>query len=203
MNDFNYETYRRYSCECSDKDSAETTYGDRYLKVWDFMIFDFNLAKTELLIYAQIFAIYKNKCYLAFSGSREYLAKWAHASIRTVSDALKSLEQKGLIVKVYDASDKNRRRPLYWINIESLPISRAFSRENYYADQIRKERKELEARGESFDIVKIYQEVHRPWTHEDTLRLVRDMRHNKEQMLEEKKMLDEYYLTKIKPPERK
>ena len=51
--------------------------------------------------------------------------------------------------------------------------------------------------------MKIYQEVHRPWTHEDTLRLVRDMRHNKEQMLEEKKMLDEYYLTQIKPPERK
>ena len=114
--------------ECRDDDEAVETVGKRYFTIWDFMLFDFKLEKTELYVYAIIFAMHKNY-HTYFQGSREYLAKWTNSSIRTISDVLKSLTDKGLIVKAHKDFN-NGRRAVYYVNEDCLPECEFFEYEN-------------------------------------------------------------------------
>ena len=129
--------------EYSDNDSIQITRGERFFKIWDFMIGDFELEKTELLVYAMIFGIYRQFCD-SFMGSRDYLAKWTNSSNRSVDRALKSLEEKKLIKKYYTKSGKTTRA-VYYINTEALPSCKMFDLENRNKDNNKKIR-ELERR---------------------------------------------------------
>ena len=104
------------------------TTGERFFKVWDFMIGDLGLEKTELLVYAIIFSIYQNyqDCY---AGTKDYLAKWTGASRRTVTNALDSLVEKKLILKGH-RKILDSKRAVYLINTDALPECEMFSVEN-------------------------------------------------------------------------
>lgn len=125
------------------------TRGDRYFKIWDFMLFDLGLQRTELFVYAIIFGIYK-KCADYFQGSREYLAKWTNSSVRTVNDALQSLVDKKLIKKHYRMVG-NTRRTLYIINGDMLPDCEMFATQNHRRDVNARIRAEKLARGEEIE----------------------------------------------------
>ena len=99
MYDFDTTTRRFISKECRDIDGINTAAGERYFRIWDFMLFDLKLANSDLIIYAQIFTMYKNRNGAPYRGTKEYLAKWANTTVRTVSDVLNSLEERGYIVK--------------------------------------------------------------------------------------------------------
>lgn len=114
------------------------TRGERFFKVWDFMIGDFKLEKTELLVYSIIFGMYRNYCD-AFTGSREYLARWTSASERSVAAALKSLEEKKLIEKEYRQYGMIRKA-IYRVNTRLLPTCEMFKLENINRDANDKER---------------------------------------------------------------
>ena len=124
--------------EYDNSDGIVMTRGERFFKVWDFMVGDFHLEKTELLVYAIIFGMYRNYCD-SFTGSREYLAKWTNASKRSVADALKSLEGKNLIVKEYKQYGQIKRA-IYRVNTLLLPSCEMFKLENINRDVNDKER---------------------------------------------------------------
>lgn len=114
--------------ECRDDDDVVETAGKRFLQIWDFMLFHLKLEKAELMVYAIIFAMHKNY-HTYFQGTRQYIAKWSNTSVRTVSEALKSLTEKGLIVKCYKENARGWRA-VYHINPDALPECEFFSREN-------------------------------------------------------------------------
>ena len=117
--------------ECRDDDAVKTTIGRYYFRIWDFMIFELKLEKTELYVYAIIFGMYMYR-HTYFQGSRAYLAKWTNSSERTVATALKSLVDKKLIVKG-NKRFGNTVRAVYRINGDSLPTCDLF----YYANKNR------------------------------------------------------------------
>lgn len=157
--DFDIRTGRPISTVCRDTDPIKDYVGERYFKVWDFMIFDFKLEKIELLVYAIIFSMYKStqKC---FRGSRAYLAKWTGSSIRTVATALKSLEEKEYIDKVMKCVN-GRKRVVYYINFEKLPTCKTFSSENYARDVWQRNRKEQAEMGVKVKREELYFELER------------------------------------------
>ena len=152
--EFDRNTRTTISKECRDTDGIATTVGERFFKIWDFMVFDFKLEKTELYVYAIIFAMHKNYNQ-GFKGSRAYLAKWSNCSLRTVATALRSLATKGYIDKVHKKID-GKVRPVYFINVEKLPTCKVFSAENYARDTWQRFKKEREEAGEIFDRKIIY-----------------------------------------------
>ena len=139
MYKFDAKTCTVKANENSNKNENKVTHGEHYFKVWDFMVFDMKLAKTELLVYAHVFAMYHNYNKLAYHGSREYLAKWNNTSVRTISDAYKALEEKGFIVKI-TAKVNGRKRPAYFVDFDGFPTCEIFSKENYMADAFMLER---------------------------------------------------------------
>ena len=117
-------------------------YQDQFIGIWGFMLTDLKLAKTELLVYAVIFSMYKHRNDY-FCGSREYLQAWCNAGKSAVESALLSLEKKNLIVKEYRRFGK-ATKAIYIINTESLPTCEMFENENRNRDineMIRKEEK--------------------------------------------------------------
>ena len=116
--------------------SLDQDCGQHFIKVWDFMLSRLKLRKTELIVYAVIFAIYRNYCE-SYTGSREYLQKWANASKRTVERALQSLEEKGFI-KSEMRTYGRIKRVVYIVNTEALPTCEMFSLENRYRDNMRR-----------------------------------------------------------------
>ena len=97
---------------------------EQFVKIWGFMLTDLKLAKTELIVYAVIFSVYK---YYSdyFSGSRQYLQSWCNASKSAVDAALVSLEKKGLIIKEYK-SFYSVRKAMYRINVDALKDIKVF-----------------------------------------------------------------------------
>ena len=134
--DFDINTGRPISKVCRDSDPIISYVGERYFNVWDFMIFEFKLERTELLVYAIIFSMYKSTG-TYFKGSKEYLAKWAGACCRSVAAALNSLEKKRYIDKLYKTVN-GKRRAVYYVNFEMLPTCKTFSRENFARDEWQK-----------------------------------------------------------------
>ena len=120
--------------ECSNGDTLNNTSGKHYFKIWDFMVFDFQLEKTQLFIYAIIFGIYHSKK-LAFEGSKEYLIKWTSSCKRSVDAALKSLVDKKLILKKKRKSNGVVRN-VYGINPYMLPVCELFERENKNTERL-------------------------------------------------------------------
>ena len=116
-------------------EGLKITTGERFVKVWDFMLGDLKLEKTELLIYAIIFAMFRNFCD-AFHGSREYLQMWTNSSKKTVDRALKSLEEKKLINRMIKQYGRIKR-VVYIINSEALPDCEMFALENHHRDNMK------------------------------------------------------------------
>ena len=69
-----------------------------YLVIQGFMVNDLNLKGNELLIYAIIYGFSQDE-EQRFSGSLQYLADWTNSTKQGVIKNLKSLVEKGLIVK--------------------------------------------------------------------------------------------------------
>ena len=131
--------------ECDNGDTLSDTRGQRYFRIWDFMLFDFKLEKTELLVYAIIFGIFYSK-QRAFYGSREYLMKWTGASKKTVANALNSLKEKKLILS---KTQKYRGgvRIIYCTNPDMLPDCEAFELQNKNRDRWANARRERDPLG--------------------------------------------------------
>ena len=113
--------------------------GKQCVKIWDFMLFDFELKNAELIIYAVIFAMHRNYCE-CFMGSREYLAKWSGTTKATVDKVLASLEKKGLIRKEYRQYGQVRKA-IYFVNADKLPTCEMFALENRHRDNQEKIRR--------------------------------------------------------------
>ena len=148
--DFNRTTGHKISCESKDVDGCIRTKGERYLKIWDFMLFDLDLKKTELFIYALIFSInYNYKDY--FRGSRKYIQTWTGASLRAISYALSSLQKKDYIF-AYVEKTKRGNRNAYCINVTKLPECETFYAENRATKFFEEER----AKGLKFELKDVY-----------------------------------------------
>lgn len=119
---------RKTAFEFRDDKSTEMTRGLNYLKIWDFMLGDFKLANTELLVYAMIFTMHIN--YVAYySGSRKLMQSWTNVSKKTIDRALDSLLKKNLILRYYE-QDGKIKRTVYHINPDALPTCDKFAPEN-------------------------------------------------------------------------
>ena len=105
---------------------------DQYVKIWGFMLTEFRLQKTELLVYAIIFSIYWHHAD-AFSGSRGYLQSWCNAGRTAIDKALESLEAKKLITKEYTQFGQVRKA-VYLINTDTLPTHEMFETQNKCRD---------------------------------------------------------------------
>ena len=115
------------------------TKGKHFIKIWDFMVSDFKLKSTEMMVYAVIFAMHRNYCE-CFTGSREYLQKWSGSSKAAVDKALASLENKKLIRKEYRQYGQIRKA-IYFVNTEALPTCEMFALENRNRDNNEKIRR--------------------------------------------------------------
>ena len=115
------------------------TRGKHFVQIWDFMVSDFKLKNTELMIYAIIFAMHRSYCE-CFTGSREYLQKWSGASKTVVDRSLASLEDKKLIRKEYRQYGQIKKA-IYFVNTESLPTCEMFALENRHRDNMEKIRR--------------------------------------------------------------
>ena len=115
-----------------EREDTRATRGEIFIKIWDFMRFDFGLKNTELMVYAIIFAMHRNYCE-CFSGSREYLMKWSGGSKAVVNRALLSLEERELILKEYRQYGQIKRA-IYFINADKLPTCELFALENRHRD---------------------------------------------------------------------
>ena len=62
------------------------------------MIKDLHLKGNELLVYALIYGFSQEE-HCKFTGSLSYIAEWISSSNQTVINTLKSLIEKGLIIK--------------------------------------------------------------------------------------------------------
>ena len=105
---------------------------EQFLKIWGFMLTDLKLEKTELFVYAVIFAMHRNYCD-CYMGSRKFLQSWCNASKSAVEKALSSLEKKNLIKRNYRQIGQIRKA-VYFINTEALPTLDMFSLENRNRD---------------------------------------------------------------------
>lgn len=69
-----------------------------YITIQAFMVRDLQLKGNELLVYAIIYGFSQQEnC--VFNGSLQYLAEWTNSTKQGIMKCLKSLEEKGLIVK--------------------------------------------------------------------------------------------------------
>lgn len=71
---------------------------ENYLVIQGWMVNEFKLKGNELLVYATIYGFSQEENQ-AFSGSLQYLADWTNSSKESVRKCLKSLAEKGLIIK--------------------------------------------------------------------------------------------------------
>lgn len=71
---------------------------ENYLTIQGFMIKDLHLKGNELLVYALIYGFSQEE-HCKFTGSLSYIAEWISSSNQTVINTLKSLIEKGLIIK--------------------------------------------------------------------------------------------------------
>ena len=113
-------------------EKLKQTRGEHFIKIWDFMLGDLKLEKTELIVYAVIFAMHRNYCE-CFVGSREYLQGWTNASKKSIDRALLSLESKNLVRKEYRKYGPIRKA-VYFVNTEALPSCEMFRLENRNRD---------------------------------------------------------------------
>ena len=145
--DFDITTGQRISREYRSSDMVTVSVGERFFKIWDFMIFSLNLQGSELGVYAIIFAMYYNyRTY--FSGSRNYLATWTGTSLRTIATVLKSLEEKGLIDKLKRVIG-GKERMVYHVNVEMLPTCKTLASANLMRDKWQEYRAELKKQGKT------------------------------------------------------
>lgn len=78
---------------------AESRVKDKnYITIQGFMLTDLKLKGNELIVYACIYGFSQAENQV-FNGSLQYLAEWTNSSKQSVMKCLKSLEEKGFIVK--------------------------------------------------------------------------------------------------------
>ena len=74
---------------------------ENYVTIQGWMINELNLKGNELLIYAIIYG-FSQACDQSFSGTLSYLADWTNSTKQGVIKCLKSLTEKGYIIKKED-----------------------------------------------------------------------------------------------------
>lgn len=72
---------------------------ENYLVIQGWMINELNLTRLEVNVYANIYGLSQGGENSFFTGSRAYLAEWAHCSLSGLDKVLKSLVSKGLLIK--------------------------------------------------------------------------------------------------------
>ena len=105
---------------------------EKFFQIWGFMITDLKLEKTELLVYAIIFAMHKHHLDY-FVGSRQYLQAWTNSGKSAIDCALASLEKKNLIEKEYRQYGPVKKA-IYYVNTDMLPTCEMFRYENKNRD---------------------------------------------------------------------
>lgn len=71
---------------------------ENYMTIQGWMRTDLGLSGTELMVYAIIYG-YTQSAQGRFTGSRQYLADWTGASVRTIQNVLNKLTDDGLLTK--------------------------------------------------------------------------------------------------------
>lgn len=89
-----------------------------YTKVYDFMLFDFKLAKYDLLVYAYIFSL--TIVGGSYYGSQSKLAERFGTSRKTINDVLKKLTEDGYLIKEDVITDKGKCC-IYTVDMDKLP----------------------------------------------------------------------------------
>lgn len=77
-----------------------------YVVIQGWMITRLGLKGNELVIYAVIYGFTQN-CETEFVGSYKYLADWTNSTVESVRKCIKSLIDKGYIIKTLDGSGVN------------------------------------------------------------------------------------------------
>lgn len=72
---------------------------ENYIVIQGWMLTELALKGNELLVFAIIYGFSQNSEDQYYSGSLQYLAEWTNSTKRTVMTILKSLNEKGYIVK--------------------------------------------------------------------------------------------------------
>lgn len=76
----------------------ETIKRERYICIQEFMVRDLGLKGNELIVYALLYG-FSQDGEQYFSGSLKYIADWINASKSTAQSVIKSLLEKGFLVK--------------------------------------------------------------------------------------------------------
>ena len=71
---------------------------ENFIVIHGWMTTKLGLKGTELLVYAAVYGFSQDGSSV-FAGSRKYLAEWCNCSLRSIDYALKSLTDKGYIIK--------------------------------------------------------------------------------------------------------
>ena len=89
-----------------------------YICIQSFMVNDLDLSGNELLVYGLIYGFCQDKN-SEFRGSLTYIEKWLNASRKTVTNVLKRLREKDLIIKTHITTASNDTNH-YVINFDAL-----------------------------------------------------------------------------------
>lgn len=76
----------------------ETVKKERYICIQEFMVRDLKLKGNELIVYALLYGFTQDGEQY-FSGSLSYIANWINASKSTAQNVIKSLMEKGFLIK--------------------------------------------------------------------------------------------------------
>ena len=74
---------------------------ENYVNIQGWMINELNLKSNELIVYAIIYG-FTQKEGQVFNGGISYIADWINSTRQTAMNVIKSLEEKGLILKVHE-----------------------------------------------------------------------------------------------------
>ncbi len=74
---------------------------ENYVNIQGWMINELNLKSNELIVYAIIYG-FTQKEGQVFNGGISYIADWINSTRQTAMNVIKSLEEKGIILKVHE-----------------------------------------------------------------------------------------------------
>lgn len=90
---------------------------ENYVNIQGWMINELNLKSNELIVYAIIYG-FTQKEGQVFNGGISYIADWINSTRQTAMNVIKSLEEKGLILKVHEGDVTGKKNT--YITTKSL-----------------------------------------------------------------------------------
>lgn len=122
---------------------------ENYVNIQGWMINELNLKSNELIVYAIIYG-FTQKEGQVFNGGISYIADWINSTRQTAMNVIKSLEEKGLILKVHEG-DVTGKKNTY---IATKSLVKKF---DYY--------KNLTSQEITLDLVKIFNKPSQNFLH--------------------------------------